>query len=138
MRTLIYIFFVTTLFTGCVATTQKAFITKDSTVKLRSIQTRVFDTNDKEKVMQAIISTMQDLDFVIDKVDLLLGSITGSKFLGYDIVKMTVTVRPRGEHQLSVRVNAQCGIQTIKDPQTYQDFFIALEKALFLTAHNID
>ena len=81
---------------------------------------------------------MQDLDFVIDKADLLLGSVTGSKFLGNAIVKMTVTVRPRGEKQLLVRVNAQYGIKTIEDPQTYQDFFAALEKALFLTAYKVD
>jgi hypothetical protein len=81
---------------------------------------------------------MQDLDFVIDKADLDLGSITGSKFLGYGIVVMTVTVRPRGEKQLLVRTNAQYGISSIEDPQTYQDFFNALEKALFLTAQQVD
>ncbi len=126
------------LLSGCATTVQKAFVTQESAVQLRSIQTRAFDTIDKKMMMQTIISTMQDLDFVIDKADFLLGSVTGSKFLKNAIIKMTVTVRTWGEKQLLVRANAQYGIKTIEDPQTYQNFFAALEKALFLTAHKVD
>ncbi len=123
---------------GCATTTGKAFETNESQVKLRAMQTRTFDTNDKKKMMQTVISTMQDLDFVIDKADFLLGSVSGTKFTGNAIVQMTVTVRTRGEKQLLVRANAQYGIQSIEDAATYQDFFIALEKALFLTAQQVD
>jgi uncharacterized lipoprotein YehR (DUF1307 family) len=123
---------------GCATTAGKAFETNESQVKLRSIQTRAFDTTDKKKMMQTVISTMQDLDFVIDKADLTLGSVTGSKFLGYAVVTMTVTVRTRGEKQLLVRANAQYGIKSVEDPATYQDFFTALEKAIFLTAQQVD
>jgi hypothetical protein len=123
---------------GCVTTARKAFESDESQVELRSIQTRAFDTTDKKKMMQTVISTMQDLDFVIDKADLTLGSVTGSKFLGYNSVTMTVTVRPRGEKQLLVRANAQYGVQNVEDAATYQDFFNALEKAIFLTAQQVD
>ena len=123
---------------GCVSTTNKAFQMDESQVKLRSIQTRAFDTADKEKMMRTVISTMQDLDFVIDKADLTLGSVTGTKFLGNMVVVMSVTVRPRGEKQLLVRANAQYGIRSVDDPETYQDFFTALEKSIFLTAQKID
>ncbi|MBU0479119.1 hypothetical protein KKC91_11200 [bacterium] len=123
---------------GCATTAGKAFETSESQVKLRSMQTRAFDTTDKQKMMQTVISTMQDLEFVIDKADLTLGSISGSKFLGYAVVAMTVTVRPRGEKQLLVRANAQYGIKSVEDPETYQDFFTALEKALFLTAQQVE
>ena len=123
---------------GCATTAGKAFETSESQVKLRSIQTRAFDTTDKKKMMQTVISTMQDLDFVIDKADLMLGSVTGSKFLGNAVISMTVTVRPRGEKQLLVRANAQYGITSVEDPATYQDFFTALEKAMFLTAQQVD
>jgi hypothetical protein len=123
---------------GCTTTTQRAFEMDESQVKLRSMQTRAFDTTDKKNMMQAVISTMQDLNFVIDKADYVLGSITGTKFLGNSVVVMTVTVRPRGEKQLLVRANAQHGITSVEDPLTYQDFFVALEKALFLTAQQVD
>lgn len=123
---------------GCASTTNKAFKMDDSQVKLRSIQTRAFDTTDKKKMLQTIISSMQDLDFVIDKTDLTIGTATGTKFAGNSIIVMTVTVRPRGETQLLVRANAQHGITVVKDPETYQDFFNTLEKAMFLTAHQVD
>lgn len=123
---------------GCVTTATKALDASQSSVELRSVQTRVFDITDKEKMMRTVISTMQDLDFVIDKADFTLGSVTGSKFFRTTVITMTVTVRPRGETQLLVRVNAQYGINSVKDPATYQDFFVALEKALFLTAHQVD
>jgi hypothetical protein len=126
------------MLTGCASTSQKAFVTNESQVQLRSIQTRAFDTTDKKMMMQTIISTMQDLDFVIDKADFMLGSVTGSKFLGYAVVTMTVTVRQRGDKQLLVRANAQHGIKSVEDAETYQDFFVGLEKSLFLTAHQVD
>lgn len=88
--------------------------------------------------MQTVISTMQDLDFVIDKADFTLGSVTGSKFLGQETVVMTVTVRPRGDKQLLVRANAQYGVSSVDDPATYQDFFTTLEKSIFLTAQQVD
>lgn len=128
----------TLIIAGCATTASSVLETNESQVKLRSIQTRAFDTTDKEKMMRTVISTMQDLDFVIGKADLTLGSVTGSKYLGNAVVNMTVTVRPRGEKQLLVRANAQYGTQAVEDPATYQDFFNALEKAIFLTAQQID
>ena len=135
---LFLILFSVVLLSGCATTARKAFETTESQVKLRSMQTRAFDTTDKQKMMQTVISTMQDLDFVIDKADLVLGSISGSKFLGYAVVTMTVIVRSRGEKQLLVRANAQYGIKSVEDPLTYQDFFNTLEKSLFLTAQQVD
>lgn len=123
---------------GCATTATRALESDASAVKLRGIQTRAFDTADKKKMMQTVISTMQDLEFVIDKADLALGSVTGTKFIKQAAVTMTVTVRPRGENQLLVRANAQYGIQSVEDAATYQDFFTALEKAIFLTAQQVD
>ena len=69
------------------------------------IQTRAFDTNNKEKTMRVAIATLQGLSFVIDKADLVLGTVGGTKLLGY-AVRMTVSVRPRNESQLLVRATA--------------------------------
>jgi len=128
------------LFTaGCATTSQQQLLaTDESQVQLRSIQTRAFDTADKETTMRTIISTMQDLDFVIEKADFMLGAISGSKSFANQMLKMTVTVRARGETQLLVRANAQYGIRAVETPEQYQDFFVALEKAMFLTAHQVD
>lgn len=126
------------VFSGCATSKKQLLAASESQVKLRSIQTRAFDTSDKSKMLRTIISTLQDLDFVIDRADLALGSVTGSKFISNTLLKMSVTVRPRGENQLLVRASAQYGIKAIVDPEPYQDFFNALEKAMFLTAHQVD
>jgi hypothetical protein len=104
---------------------------------LRQIQTRAFDTTDRERMLRTIIATLQDLSFVVDKADATLGSVSGTKLDGYQL-RMTVTVRPRGETQLQVRANAQYNLSAVEDPEPYQQFFAALEKSMFLTAHNVD
>lgn len=122
---------------GC-ATTQERLLDSDSSqVQLRSIQTRAFDTTNKEKTLRTVISTLQDLEFVIDKADATLGTVSATKLKNY-AVRITVTVRPRGETQLLVRANAQYNVTPITDPEPYQQFFAALEKAMFLTAHQAD
>ncbi|MBU2541134.1 MAG: hypothetical protein KJ593_04460 [Candidatus Omnitrophica bacterium] len=126
------------VFSGCASTSSQLLEASESQVQLRSMQTRAFDTTDKKKMLRTIISTLQDLDFVIDRADQVLGSVTGSKFTGNAVVKMSITVRPRGDKQLLVRANAQYGIKAIEDPEPYQDFFNALGKAIFLTAHQVD
>jgi hypothetical protein len=108
-----------------------------SQVELRSFQTRAFDTLDKEKTLRTVIATLQDLSFVVDKADAILGTVSGTKLDGYQL-RMTVTVRPRGETQMLVRANAQYNITAVEDPEPYQQFFIALEKSMFLTAHQVD
>ena len=125
------------LVTGCATTQQRLLDSDSSQVQLRSIQTRAFDTTDKEKTLRTIMSTLQDLGFVIDKADATLGTVSATK-LKYYALRMTVTVRPRGETQLLVRANAQYNVKPVTDPEPYQQFFTSLEKAMFLTAHQAD
>ncbi|MFH1596639.1 MAG: hypothetical protein ABIG94_09780 [Pseudomonadota bacterium] len=125
------------LVVGCATTQQRLLDSDSSQVQSRSIQTRAFDTTDKEKTLRTVISTLQDLEFVIDKADATLGAVSATK-LKYYALRITVTVRPRGKTQLLVRANAQYNVQPITDPEPYQQFFTALEKSMFLTAHQAD
>ena len=109
----------------------------ESQVQLRSIQTRAFETRDKERTLRIVIATLQDLGFVIDKADATLGAVSATKLDGYEL-RMTVTVRPRDEASLLVRASAQHQMSPIEDPEPYQDFFVALEKSMFLATHKID
>lgn len=109
----------------------------ESQVALRGIQTRVFDTTDRETTLRTAIATLQDLGFVIDKADADLGAVSATKLDRY-MMRMTVTVRPRGQTQTLVRANAQYQDQEVTDPEPYQHFFVALEKAMFLAAQQID
>lgn len=49
-----------------------------------------------------------------------------------DLVRLTVTVRERGESQLVVRAAAQYYLRPIEDPEPYRKFFRTLRQALFL------
>ena len=54
-----------------------------------------------------------------------------------NLVRLTVTVRPRGEAQLVVRASAQYYLKAIESPEPYQQFFRTLEQALFIQASTL-
>lgn len=128
---------------GCQTNSRdQALAMSKSQVALRSIQTRTFDTADKQRMLRTVMATLQDLEFVLDKADADLGTVSATKFgryrKKYYRIRMTVTVRPRGQSQLLVRANAEYKRQAIEHPKPYQDFFTALQKSMFLTAHQVD
>tara|TARA_B100001939_G_C16641324_1_gene487733 strand:+ start:103 stop:534 length:432 start_codon:yes stop_codon:yes gene_type:complete len=127
------------MLTGCQSNSSKDQLlsTDKSQVELRQIQTRAFDTTDSEKTLRNVMATLQDLGFVIDKADGTLGTVSATKLQGYAL-KMTVTVRSRGDKQMMVRANAQYQLKAVEDPEPYQNFFTALSKAMFLEAHQVD
>ncbi len=121
---------------GCVS--QNAAITDGgSQIHTRHMQTRVYDTLDKRDTLRSVLATLQDLGFVIDTADYEMATITATKLQEYKI-RMTVTVRDREDSRLAVRANAQFNDQAIEDPTAYQDFFTVLDKAMFLTMHDVD
>jgi len=139
MRSLVALALMTAvLLVSCAPTTDRVLDTGDETqLQKRSYQSRIFDTSDREKVLRATISTLQDLGFVIDRADSILGTVSGTKFEG-DQIKITVSVRPKGNDRMVVRANAQFNITPIDDPKQYQEFFASLEKSLFLVAHEVE
>lgn len=116
---------------------QQILATDRSQVELRAVQTRAFDTTDKNLLLRTIIATLQDLGFVVDKADETLGAVSATKYSGYSM-RMTVTIRPRGSTQTAVRASAQYNLSAVSDAEPYQQFFAALEKAMFLTANEVD
>ena len=128
---------IATVLFGCALSTDQVMQADQSAVQLRSYQERAFDTSDKEQTLRSVIATLQDLHFVLDKADLDLGIVSATKLSGYQL-RVTVTVRPRGDTQMLVRINAGYDEEVVKDLKFYRDFFTALEKAMFLTAHEVD
>jgi len=121
---------------ACAPPTRQVLETPESEVRLRSIQSRIFETTDTTKTLRAVIAALQDLGFVVDKANASLGVVSATKLSGY-VLRITVSVRPRGESQVLVRANAQYNIQAVEDPEPYQRFFDALAQSMFLAAHQL-
>jgi hypothetical protein len=128
----------------CSFTPPQAVFDSGSAVEVRSYQTRVLQTADRETALRAVIGTLQDLGFVLDSADATLGTITGTKLAQYRI-RMTVTVRAQDDQQVLVRASADysaplAGVTAVRieDPATYQDFFQALERSAFLAEQNVE
>lgn len=137
-----------------------------SQVKVRAAQSRVFDTSDRVKMLEAVVDTFQDLGFQVELLDEELGIVSGKKWVELErsvdptyflyqteqlvvlsranvfrtwgpfwhrvnLVRFTVTVRPRNESQLIVRANAQSELRPIEEPGPYQAYFRMLEQSLF-------
>ena len=117
---------------ACVNSKNELLAADHQQLKVRTIQTRAFDTTDQDRTLRTVIATMQDLEFVIQRADADLGAVSGTKLDGY-LMRLTVTVRPRGSTQLLVRANAQFGLKVVEDPKPYQNFFATLERSLFIT-----
>lgn len=132
----------TMLLVGCNATMKERVLDSNAggqtSVELRSMQSRSFDTTDKAKTMRSTIATLQDLGFVIDKADLELGTVSATKLSGYAL-RMTVSVRPGASGKnMIVRASAQYNNVAVTDSKPYQDFFVSLQKSMFLTANEVD
>lgn len=125
------------LLAACATTHERLMDTGTSQLRLRNVQSRIFETADREKTLRSIIATLQDLGFIVDDADFDLGSVTATKLSTYAL-RMTVTVRPRGESHLVIRANAQFNLEPVTDPRPYQQFFLTLEKSLFLMGQELD
>ena len=108
----------------------------ETQVQIRSYQTKIFESPDVETAVKAVIATMQDIGFVIDNADLRVGTVTGTSF--HNASRLSVTIRKFGDNQVQVRANAQSGLETIKDPIAYQNFFNSLSKSLFLIGEEVN
>jgi len=171
------VLFMSLMFQGCAMrwgtdiqwnSQSQILISEDSQVKLRSIQTRVFDTTDRAKIMRAAIATMQDLFFDIDVLDEDLGVVSGKKIFNNDnswrnhptyylyntdeliifntnfrtwgpfnyrndLIRITVTIRPKEKTRSLVRASLQYILGLLKS-LIYQKFFKSIGQSLFLSA----
>ncbi len=107
----------------------------EAQMKLRSFQTRAFDVKDRKVAMRSVIAVLQDLGFIIERANEPLGLVTAARFAEpnfYDVVGVTVTVRPEAQDRMMIRANAVYNNKPIEDPKVYQNFFATLERSLFI------
>ncbi len=123
--------------TACAAPTPQADLLAptEEQLKLRNFQTRSFDVRDRSEVIRAVIAALQDLGFIIERANEPLGLVTAARFAEpryFDVVGVTVTVRPQPEGAMLVRANAIYNNEPVTDPKVYQNFFATLERSLFI------
>jgi hypothetical protein len=126
------------LFQGCAAPqpTPDLLAPTEAQMKMRSAQTRSFDITDRQMAMRGVMAALQDLGFIIERANEPLGLVTAARFAEpnfYDVVGVTVTVRPESEGRMLIRANAIYNNKPIEDPKVYQNFFATLERSLFAT-----
>ncbi len=122
---------------GCVAPEprQELFAPTDAQMKIRSAQTRTFEVKEQTVAMRGVIAALQDLGFIIERANEPLGLVTAARFAEpnyYDVLGVTVTVRPQQDDKTMIRANAIYNSKPIEDPKVYQNFFAAVERSLFL------
>lgn len=60
------------------------WLSEDSQVKVRAAQSRVFDTNDRRKMLEAIVMTLQDFNCKIEVLDEELGIVSAKKYAAFE------------------------------------------------------
>jgi len=108
----------------------------EAQMKLRSLQTRSFDVADRKQAIRGVIAALQDLGFIIERANEPMGLVTAERFAEpnyYDVVGVTVTVRPQEGGGVMIRANAIYNNKPIEDAKVYQNFFATLERSLFIT-----
>jgi hypothetical protein len=59
----------------------QVLLSERSQVRVRNAQSRVFDTTDRQGMLEALVTTLQDLGFQIEVLDEALGIVSGKKYL---------------------------------------------------------
>lgn len=118
------------LLTACTQLTPHEIVFEDATrqQQLRTIQTHSFAMDDRIKTMRAVIVTLQDLEFVINQADSLLGFISATRLSGYHL-DISVLVDDSDPGRMLVRTSFAAGLQPVQDT-SYQEFFASLQKNL--------
>lgn len=115
---------------------QQVLASPNSQVAQRAISSKSFETGDRNLVYRATLSTLQDLGFVVDRADAVLGTVSATRF-GVNVMRLTVSLRSAGANRTIVRASGQYDQSALSDPVPFQRFFDALSQALFLQANQI-
>jgi hypothetical protein len=103
------------------------------------MQSRVYQLADRNAVLRAAISTLQDQGYSIDSVEANVGTVTATKLAQ---LRLSAAAYPRGDSQTVVRANAIVMIgnqgHQVDSPDFYQqDFFDGMNRTLALSGTNV-
>ena len=103
-------------------------------MKIRHAQTRTFDIQDQNQVLRGVIAALQDMGYIIERINNTMGLVTAGKLdsKGSGVIELTVMVQTAANQHTAIRVNALHNTKTIEDPEVYQRFFTIVERSLFM------
>lgn len=116
---------------------QQVLAATNSQAAQRAISTRSFDTGDQVRVFQATIAALQDLGFVVDRADPVLGTVSATRY-GGNFIRLTISLRQISPRQTVVRASGQFNQVALSDPEPFQRFFEALSQSLYLAANPVE
>ena len=109
----------------------------DNQLERRSYQTREIAEADYQRLVTAVIGTLQDYHFRIVDVDPDLGIVTAYQLTSHQQQRrhvrrtdLTVVIRERGERRFNVRMNMTTGLESEDSAALYSQFFAALDRKL--------
>jgi hypothetical protein len=125
---------------GCVTsevTPADLFAPTNAQMQVRSLQTRTFDLKDlkdRNTTMRGVITSLQDLGFIIERANESLGFVTATRSAepsSDDIVTITVTVHQESAETMSIRANTIYNNKPLDDAKVYQNYFAALRRVFY-------
>jgi len=126
---------------GCMTNSREMVLENQQSLKIRSFQVKKYN-KPKVIVARAVVSTLQDLSFIIDKADMMTGTVAATKLAKNASMRMTIIVRERGKGITEVRSNAQFSSlnqmpKAVTKPEFYNTFYSALDKSIFLESEGL-
>jgi hypothetical protein len=99
-------------------------------------ESRVFDTDDMDRLRHGVAAALQALGFTTDEAHVDPFVISGSRAAGPGS-RLTVCVHPREEAQSIVRAEAEILDPDMREMPVLKRFFEALSRAMYLTGHDV-
>lgn len=125
------------LFLGCTAPSAAITSVDSPQLEIRQLQTRDYEGVTQKQAMRAAIAAFQDLDFILEKVDSDLGTVTASKYASGCLSQVTMTARESGIDSVTIRFNIVYGQKVVTNPAIYQDLFSTFDKSVFLVKNKL-
>ena len=140
-----FIISIVMIFSACSSSKPKTTL---SAMEIRSIQTKEYDSEDMKLIMNALLSTLQDDGYIIEKAKLKMGLVIAEKVDSVyvsdkKIIRATVNITKNKLINVRVSFNAtnfylsRNNSYLILDKRFYQKFFMKLDKAIFIEKEKI-
>ena len=130
MKKFIILVFASFMFVSCMSSKDK-IIGNSMQLQTRSYQTKSFDIN-KDNLIKASIWALQDLDFVIDKIDVPTGTVVAKKYQNNYTLSINLIIRSKDAKSSTIRANANLGLSEVDEMEFYQAFFANISNSIFV------